>query len=206
VSFGVLHLSSALDDFVAANPAVTFDVGLTDQFVDVVAEGCDLAVRIGQLSDSSLVARRLAPCRMVVCASPEYLQRHGTPKSPEALAQHDCLSYTAAAGPGRWRFVRKKRAHIVQVTSGIVANNMDLLRVLAVRGRGIVLGPTFVLGADLAAGRLVPLLDGYELPELIIHAIYPPSRNVPAKVRALVDFLSTLFGPEPSWDRWRHRA
>ncbi|OJH38884.1 hypothetical protein BON30_21935 [Cystobacter ferrugineus] len=206
VSFGVLHLAAALGDFVAAHPAVTLDIGLTDQFVDLMAEGHDLALRIGQLGDSSLMARRLAPCRMVACASPEYLQRHGAPESPEALARHDCLYYTATAGPGRWRFVRKKREHVVQVTGGVIANSMDLLRVLAVSGRGIVLGPTFVLGADLASGRLVPVLDGYELPALTIHAVYPPGRNVPAKVRAVIDFLATRFGPEPSWDRWRGRT
>jgi DNA-binding transcriptional LysR family regulator len=201
VSFGALHLASAVADYMAAQPEVTVELTLNDRIVDLVDEGYDLAVRIAQLADSSLIARRLAPSRMVVCASPAYLERRGRPHHPGDLADHDCLDYRYQARE-EWQFEGPEGPTAVRVRGRLEANNGDVLRIAACCGAGIVLQPSFIVGADLAAGRLVPVLPGYRVPELAISAVYPHSRHLSAKVRSFVDFLVPRFGERPAWDAW----
>jgi DNA-binding transcriptional LysR family regulator len=201
-TFGVRHLAPAIADYLALCPEVLMDVTLNDRYLDVIEEGFDLAVRIGHLEDSSLIARRLAPVRLALCAAPDYIARHGTPQTPADLAQHNCLIYTYAAAQSEWRFVdgegKEEAAHI---TGRLLANNGDVLRIAALQGQGIALAPTFMLGEDLRAGTLVRLLPAYTPPEVGLYAVYPPSRHLSAKVRSFVDFLVTRFGGEPEWDR-----
>ncbi len=201
-SFGVRHLAPAIADYLALCPEVLMDVTLNDRYLDVIEEGFDLAVRIGHLEDSSLIARRLAPVRMALCAAPDYIARHGAPQTPAELAQHNCLIYTYAAAQSEWRFVdgegKEEAAHIA---GRLLANNGDVLRVAALQGQGVALAPTFMLGEDLRAGALVRLLPAYTPPEGGLYAVYPPSRHLSAKVRSFVDFLVTRFGGEPDWDR-----
>jgi len=201
-SFGIRHLAPAIADYLVLCPEVLMDVTLNDRYLNVIEEGFDLAVRIGLLEDSSLVARRLAPVRMALCAAPEYIARHGAPQRPADLAQHNCLSYTYAAARSEWRFVdgegKEEAAHIA---GRLLANNGDVLRVAALQGQGVALAPTFILGEDLRAGTLVRLLPAYTPPEVGLYAVYPPSRHLSAKVRSFVDFLATRFGGEPEWDR-----
>jgi DNA-binding transcriptional LysR family regulator len=205
LSFGTRHIGPAVADYLTACPEVALEVALDDRVVDLLEEGADLALRIGQLADSSLIARRLTPIRLVLCAAPDYLARRGTPLRPRDLAQHECLDYAYAATPGEWQFLGPGgQRETVRITGRLVANNGDVLRCAALAGAGIALGPSFILGEDVAAGRLVPLLrPGFEPPESALYAVYPHGRFVSAKLRSFIDFLVARFGEEPDWDRWR---
>ncbi|HYC05062.1 MAG TPA: LysR family transcriptional regulator [Azospirillaceae bacterium] len=208
MSFGMLHLAKAVADFLETYPEIELAMELNDRFVDLVEEGYDVAVRIGRLKDSSLVARRLCPARRVVCASPGYLKRRGVPKVPEELAQHDCLVYTNNPQPDLWTFPTTpgptapggSEMRGVRVSTRLSANNGDVLRAAAVAGQGIVVLPTFIVGEDLAAGRLEPVLLDWTVSDQGVHCVYPPGRNLSPKVRVFVDFLAGRFGPVPYWD------
>ncbi len=198
VSFGVLHLGAALAEYAERHPGVGLDMHLNDRTVDLVEEGYDLAIRIARLADSSLVARRIAGTRMCVCASPQYLRRHGTPKSPGELASRDCLTYTYAASGETWTLEGPDGAADARVRTRYRANNGDLLRVLALHGRGIALLPSFIVAGDLKARRLVELLPKYRAGELGIFALFPSRKYLSAKVRTLVEFLAERFRRQ-SW-------
>ena len=194
LSFGVRRIAPALAEFCAAHPALTVELGLNDRRVDLIEEGWDLAVRIGPLADSDLIARPLAPCRLALCAAPAYLSRHGTPRGPEELSGHNCLGYTLS-GAGHWTI--DGRAHPVSGT--LRASNGAALVAAAVEGLGLIYQPTFLVGDALRAGTLVAL-DLGALPVLPIHALMPPGRR-PAKTRAFLALLTRLFAGEPDWDR-----
>jgi DNA-binding transcriptional LysR family regulator len=203
MSFGILHLGPAIAEFARAHPHVTLDLRLDDRFVDLVEEGIDVAVRIGALTDSSLVARKLASTRTVACAAPAYLAERGEPETPEDLAAHDCLIYSYLASANVWRFTAPDgRAIPVAVTGSFRINNGIMLAEAAAAGHGILLSPTFYVGPLLRDGRLRRILAGYRLPELGIHAVYPERAQVPPKVRAFVDFLAQRFGRKPDWEKF----
>jgi DNA-binding transcriptional LysR family regulator len=206
LSFGLRHLGPAIDAFLRDHPQVEFDLDLNDRQVDLLAEGFDLAVRIAELRDSTLIARRLAPVRMVVCASPAYLARHGTPGSAAELADHACLVYSNAPTPGLWEYVDPAgRPGRVQVRARIQANNGDCLREAAEDGHGIVRGPSFILHQAIEAGRLRPILRDHRWATLHAHAVYPRTRHLSQRVRAFVDFLVERFAGVPYWDRCLER-
>jgi len=201
LSFGLLHLAPALNRFLAEHPEVEFDLDFNDREVNIIEEGVDLAIRIGSLADSTLVARPLAPVRMVLCASPDYLERAGTPRTPKELASHVGLTYSNVPESQQWRFIDETgRETSVRIPTRMRANNGDVLLDAAVAGWGIVVSPTFIAYRALAAGALVPLLPGYRLPETAAYAVYPSRRFVPRRVRALVGFLRERFGEKPYWD------
>ena len=195
LSFGVREIAPALAAFSAAHPALTIELGLNDRRVDLIEEGWDLAVRIGSLADSGLIARRLASSRLVVCAAPAYLDRHGTPRRPEELKGHNCLGYTLSDASG-WRF--GDQAYPVSGT--LRAPNGAALVAAAVAGLGLVYQPTFLVAEALRAGTLVALDLGAPCPTLPIHALMPPGRR-PAKTRAFVEYLAERFAGEPAWER-----
>jgi len=202
VSFGLLHLAPAVTEFLNVYPDVSIEMLVNDRVVDLLEGEFDVGVRIGRLGDSSLIARRIAPVRLVICAAPEYLARHAVPQTPEDLASHNCLEYTYFESRGEWHLRDPTGADIVVPVSGrYLANNADVLRSTALAGGGIILVPTFLIGDDLRAGRLVRLLSNYPPPEQALHALYPPGRHLSAKVRTFVDFLVVRFGGEPAWDR-----
>jgi DNA-binding transcriptional LysR family regulator len=175
--------------------------------IDLIEEGFDVAVRIGHLADSNLIARRLAPIRLVLCTSPEYLARYGAPTHPSELQHHDCVVYIFREGHAEWRFVGPDGAEeTVPISGRLRANNGNLLRVAVLKGQGIGLAPTFLVGEDLAAGRLLRLLPDYAPVEEDLAAVYPHRRQLSAKVRSFVDFLAERFAGEPEWDRWRDSA
>jgi DNA-binding transcriptional LysR family regulator len=201
MSFGFLHLAPALPDFMARYPEVELDVSMTDRFVDLIDEGFDLAVRIAALQDSSLIARRLAPIRLAVCASPDYLKRHGTPYTPQDLHQHSCIVNSNIPSAHDWKFLGADGKPIsVKVESKIAINNGDALRVAALGGLGLTILPSFIVGRDLQAGTLVSVLSDYLAQPLGLHAVYSHTRHLSPKVRAFVDFLAERFGPRPYWD------
>lgn len=192
VSFGIREIAPLLPDLCALHPRLTIDLGLNDRYVDLIEEGWDLVIRIGSLKSSSLVARRLAPCPTVVCASPAYLDQHGRPKTIAALKEHNCLGYTLSRGVGvdRWYFERDGKVS-APVKANLKANNGDVLVAAAVAGQGIIYQPVFLVARELADGDLVPLKLDHPTRELDgIYAAYPSVRRPPAKVRATIDFLA----------------
>jgi DNA-binding transcriptional LysR family regulator len=201
VSFGSLHLAPVISRFLAAYPEVSVDMTVDDRVLDLVESGFDVAVRIAELPESSLIARRLAPARHVVCAAPSYLERWGEPRTPADLAQHNCLTYAYSRHGPEWPFDGPGGPESVRVGGNLQVNHGDGLRTAAVAGLGVALLPTFIVGDDLRAGRLRPLLPGHRTRELSIYAVYPERRHLPAKVRAFVDFLVATFAGQPYWDR-----
>ena len=202
MSFGILHLARLLPAFAREHPQVTLDVRLDDRFVNLVEEGIDVALRIGVLRDSTLVARKLANTRMLVCASPAYLREHGTPERPEDLASHNCLVYGWLPSAGVWRFAAANEEMPVAVSGNLRVNNGIVLAQAAVDGLGIVVSPSFYVAELLREGRLRRVLADFRLPDLGIHAVYPQTPHVPAKVRAFVDFLVRSIGRRPQWERF----
>jgi DNA-binding transcriptional LysR family regulator len=199
VSFGASQLTPALLDFAAAYPEVSLDVSSTDRMVNLVEEGFDVGVRIGQLADSSVIARKLAAVRVVTCASPAYLQAAGVPASPHDLAQHEAIIDTNAREPFVWTYGSQADREEVRVHGRLRFGAADACVAAARRGLGITRTPAFAASEDLRAGRLVPLLCAYE-PQLIhVHAVYPHARHLAAKVRAFVDFLAERYAGEPEW-------
>ena len=198
VSFGILYLAPVWAAFKARHPQVSFDVTLSDRVVDIVEEGFDLAIRITQLQNSSLISRRLASARMVLCASPTYLARQGTPVHPSELVQHHILAYSYWSSRDEWAFDGPDGVVVVKTTPCLRSNNGDTCRAVALAHEGIILQPSFMVGADLAAGTLVELCPGYRALEMGIHAVYSSRKHVAPKVRLLIDFLVEHFA-EPRW-------
>lgn len=206
VSFGKGQLAPALLEFAQAYPTVSLDVAFADRMVNLVEEGFDVAVRIGHLTDSSLVARRLAAVRMVTCASPAYLAAHGTPLALEDLAAHEAILDTNAREPLVWVFGPQSDRREVRVHGRLRFNGAEACVAAAVAGFGITRSPAFAAADELRAGRLTPILCNFE-PELIhVHAVYPHARHLAAKVRAFVDFLAKRYTGEPAWHQgWGER-
>jgi len=201
MSFGVLHLGPALPQFWERYPELDVQMVLNDRLVDLIEEGFDVGVRITQMLDSSLVARRLAPNRMVVCATPAYLYKHGTPRHPDDLKDHNCLTYSYTKNPGTWLFRSAGGRQKVPVRGRFKANNGDVIQAALLADCGIAIQPSFIAGDDLRSGRLVRLFEAYEVgEESAVHAVFPANRNLSPKVRVFVDFLVERFGESPYWD------
>jgi DNA-binding transcriptional LysR family regulator len=203
VSFGTRQIAPLLAEFAARYPRTSVELGLNDRLVDLAEEGWDLAIRIGNLSDSSLIARRIAPCRIVVCAAPSYLEARGIPPTVSSLSAHNCLGYTLSQRTpvDRWAFGARGEVS-VRVSGNLRANNGDALLAGALAGQGIIHQPSFIVADDLRAGRLVALTLDHPNVELGgIYAVYLPDRHPPAKVRAFIDFIAARFAPDPPWDR-----
>ncbi|RFU44871.1 LysR family transcriptional regulator [Paraburkholderia sp. DHOC27] len=202
VTFGAMHLGPVLARYLADHPHVNVEVSLSDRYVDLLETGVDVAVRIGRLPDSALVARRLAPCRMVICASPAFLEKNGTPRSPDDLQQAPRLTFSEAVSAGDWMLTDSQgRVHQVSGPSRLSANNTQLLLAAALEGSGIVYGPTFVFGEHIARGELIELLPDYHAAELTIQAVFPSAQHLSLKVRHLLDYLAAAFGDAPPWDQ-----
>jgi DNA-binding transcriptional LysR family regulator len=202
-SFGRQYISPLLPEFLARHPRIRLSINLNDQLLDLVSSGFDLAIRIGALDDSSLVARRLADNRRVLCASPAYLREHGMPRSPEELANHECLLLVGSQGrQDVWRMRdRDGRDVAVRVRGRFESNLGEVLRDAAIAGLGIALHSTWHVCEDLRAGRLQTVLPDYSVATSGIYAVMPQRRLVPPRVRAFVDFLAERFGDNPPWER-----
>jgi DNA-binding transcriptional LysR family regulator len=200
-AFGNQYVAPLVPQFAALYPAVQLALSLSDRSVNLVEDGFDLAIRIAALADSSLAARKLAPNRRVVCASPEYLRNHGTPTSPAELAQHNCLLASDFGATWEYKDPAGKPGS-VRVSGRYVCDNWEVLREWALAGLGIALKSTWDVRRHLSSGSLVSLLPGYSFDsDVAIYAVYPHRRHLPAKTRAFIDFLASSFGPEPFWDR-----
>ncbi|MDR7375937.1 DNA-binding transcriptional LysR family regulator [Rhodoferax ferrireducens] len=199
VTFGILHLAPLWGLFRSQHPQVSLDITLADRLVDLVEEGYDMAIRIATLPSSTLVSKRLASTRMLVCASPQYLAAHGTPQVPADLAGHAVIAYSYWASKDDWQFDGPAGPVSVRTRACMHTNSGDTCRAAALAHQGVILQPSFLVGADLAAGRLVQLLPGYQAMEMGIYAVYPTRKHVAPKVRALVDFLAGEFARPRAW-------
>jgi DNA-binding transcriptional LysR family regulator len=201
LSFGILHLAPLWPKFLARYPEVELEVALIDRVVDIVDEGYDMAIRISRSGTSEHAARKLATSHNIACASPAYLKQHGMPLLPADLKQHNCIGYSYSASADEWRFSDETgQAHPVKVNCSMHTNNGDTARAAALGGAGIIWQPTFLIGADLRAGRLQRVLPGFSLPDIDVLAVYPSRRHLSAKVRVMIDFLGAEFGETPPWD------
>jgi DNA-binding transcriptional LysR family regulator len=200
-SFGHKHIAPLVPPFAERYPKIQLVFSLSDRTVNMIEEGYDLAIRIGELEDSSLAARKLAPNRRVVCASPEYLRRHGTPRTPVDLLAHNCLTTNDLQMTWEYKDPAGRRGS-VRVSGHYACDNWEVLREWALAGLGIALKSTWDVRLQLEGGLLVPVLPGYDFgTDVAIYAVYPHRRYLPAKTRVFIDYLAESFGPEPYWDK-----
>jgi DNA-binding transcriptional LysR family regulator len=200
-TFGALHLGEVVAGYLERHPDVTLEVVLGDRYIDLLDAGIDVAIRIGRLPSSDLVARRLSPCRMLFCASPEFLARHGVPTNVEDLCRAPRLVFSDAVSAGDWTVTGPDdRTHAIDGPVRLEANNIQMLLAAALAGAGIAYGPSFVFGASIAAGTLVALLPDHRTADLAIYAVRPTARHVPLKVRHFIDHLVARFGRSAPWD------
>jgi DNA-binding transcriptional LysR family regulator len=194
-AFGLLCLAPMIQTFMARHPDVHFELDFNDRQVDLMQEGFDLAIRIATLEDSSLIARRLAPIRAVVCASPDYLARHGTPRTAADLASHVSLAYSNIRDPGLWHYRGPDgQPGQVRVPVRLAASSGEFLLRAAIAGEGLLLIPAFYVDEAVQSGQLVSLLTDHHWPELSAYAVYPPTRHLPRRARAFIDFLAERLG------------
>ncbi len=205
LSFGLSHLSPAIDEFLKAHRELTINIDFSDRHVDLVGQGVDLAIRIADLRDSNLQARRICPIRLLLCASPAYLAQYGVPAVPEDLKKQRILQYDIGNAPVLRLQDQLGAEHVVQVRPAIVANNGDFLRDMAMAGHGIILTPSFIAWQALAAGDLVSIMPDYCPPQRSAYAVYPRNRYLSRRARMFIDFLVERFGENPYWDQFsRH--
>ncbi|BCX80952.1 hypothetical protein MIT9_P0530 [Methylomarinovum caldicuralii] len=202
--FGTFHLAPTIAAYLKQYPKVRVDLVVRGGLVDVVAEGLDLAIRLGEQPDSSLIARRLASSPRVVCGAPEYFKKYGRPRHPQDLREHNCLVNWGFEPHDLWRFTDPDgEAITVKVAGNLQANTADPLRLAAIHGLGLVVLPTYIAGQDLEKKRLEPVLEDYEMAPMDIYAVYPHRRHLSAKVRTFLDFLAERLHPVPYWEKWR---
>jgi DNA-binding transcriptional LysR family regulator len=203
VVFAAMHLAPAIKEFLRRHPQVEIELEASDRVVDLVDEGCDLAIRMSDNPSPNMVARKLAPIRWVTCASPEYLERHGAPQTPHDLGSHNCLLYHGLpAGKGYWRYRVNGKEVVPPLSGNCRVNNSEVLLNLARCGMGIIVFPSYMVGPDLQSGRLCEVLADYAVfPNMALYAMYLPNRYLQPKVRAFIDFLLEYIGPEPPWEK-----
>ncbi|HEY3500837.1 MAG TPA: LysR family transcriptional regulator [Polyangiaceae bacterium] len=201
IVFGRLYVAPLVDQLLALYPDLSIEIMLTNRFVDLIEEGMDLAIRVGALADSRLIARRLCTNRRVLVASPEYLKKRGAPKTIDDLRDHECVIFSGFTKPREWKLIGPEGATNVPIAGRLVSNNIDVLTEAAEQGLGITVGATMAVGRSLLSGQLVRVLPDYEFEQTGVFAVYPSARQLSTKVRATVDFLADQIVDPPSWDR-----
>ncbi len=200
VSFGVRHLGPAIGDYIARYPDVMLDLNLNDRAVELAEEGYDLAIRVGQNPNPALIARRLCTVKLALVCSPDYATRYGLPATPEALLQHRTIGYAYSVEGEHWNLIGPDGPRSYPIRPILRVNNGDLASAAAMAGVGITSEPTFLVGDDLRAGRLIEVLPDYPQTQLSLYAVYLSRRFLSAKVRTFIDFLAERFSDEPYWD------
>jgi len=201
LSFGLHHMCEPIAEFNRRHPNVSFDLDLNDRKVDLVEEGIDVAVRIGHLRDSSLIARKIFDSRTVICGGSAYLREHGVPETPGDLEHHACLVYGNLPDPNRWTYRdRSGQQEFISVKPAMIVNSGEFLCAAASRNLGLVMQPTFIAHKAIERGELVPILTDWSWPLTPAYAIYPQTRHLSYRVRAFIDFLVEHFSGTPSWD------
>jgi DNA-binding transcriptional LysR family regulator len=193
LDFGVLKLAPAIAGYLERFPGVRIDADFNDRKVNLVEEGFDLAIRIGAMEDSNLVARRLAPVTFTCCASPSYIARHGEPRTPKELSDHQCITYTYSATRNDWHFEKDGQRFVARVAGRLNSTNGRASVKVAVNGAGIIVKPDFMVEAELKSNLLVPVLRAYTIPSSAVYAVYPHREFLPARVRGFIDYLDGCF-------------
>lgn len=202
LSFGLMHLGPAIIEFQKLHPKLNFDIDFNDRQIDLIQEGFDIGIRIAQLKDSSLIARKLAKVSFIVCASPSYIKQHGKPNTPDELLNHACINYSYLDNPGHWLFRNAQgEEQTIKIPKFMQANNGRFLCSAAIAGLGIYRLPTFIAYEAIAKGELIPILRDYPIPEVNAYAIYPPTRHLSQRVRRFIDFLVERFSGVPYWEQ-----
>ncbi|NOX43666.1 MAG: LysR family transcriptional regulator [Gammaproteobacteria bacterium] len=202
LSFGVMHLGPAIIEFQKQHPKLSFDIDFNDRQIDLIQEGFDVGIRIADLKDSSLIARKLAKMSTVVCASPGYIKQHGAPITPEELVNHPCITYSYLDNPNHWSFINNQGAEkIIKVPKLMQANNGSFLSDASIAGLGILRQPTFIAYESITKGLLIPILQNFSIAEINAYAIYPPTRHLSQRVRRFIDFLVERFSGTPYWEQ-----
>lgn len=202
MSFGVQYVAPLVAEFLALYPDVEIDLQLEDQMVDLIESGFDIGIRIGHLPLSNLVAKRLTPCKSILCASAEYLNQFGQPTRPSDLTQHNCLQYAYFRGGNEWTFTSHGKEFKVMPRGRLVVNNSEAIRRALLEDLGIGQLPTFIVAKDIAAGKLMGVMQEYQLPEHAVYAVFPERKHMPLKVRAFLDFIaSRLDAQNAEWDK-----
>ncbi len=201
LSFGLAHLAPAIEIFARDHPGLTINIDFSDRQIDLVEEGFDLAFRIADLKDSTLIARKISPIRLLLCASPEYIKENGMPKKLADLKQHRFLQYYLSGSSSLKLIDNNKKEHLVKLSAKMIANNGDFLRDMAIAGHGILASPTFISWKALAIGDLIPVLPDFTLPQSNAYAVYPQTRYLSQRARLFIDFLVERFGENPYWDQ-----
>jgi len=200
-SFGLRYIAPLIPEFCNRHPELQLELSFSDRTVDLVEEGIDMAVRITGELKTSLVARKLAPVRIVCCASPTYLARHGTPQRPDDLRNHNCLTYSYAPTANVWTFMREDKEISTQVKGRLRANSGDMSRIAAINGLGITTLPSFMICDEIRSGALTPLLSDYPIPKLDVYAVYLPGARRAARIKAMVEYLWDALGHgNPPWE------
>jgi DNA-binding transcriptional LysR family regulator len=203
LTFGVAHLTPIIVDFMRENPDLVVDLDFSDRAVDLVAEGFEMAIRIGSLRDSSLIARKIVDVRSVVCAAPSLLTERGAPEHPDDLKGWPALCYTGAERPDIWRYRGPDGAGAsVAMQVRLLGSNGGMLRDVAIAGEGVVMQPSFIVHEAVARGQLVPILCDFGWPEIAIYTVYPQTRHLSARARALMDFVRGRIGQHPYWEEF----
>ena len=201
MSFGRLHVAPLIPRFLQRYPKLQIDLVMDDKNIDLVAVGVDVAIRAGDMPNSTLIARKLAPLRQVLCACPSYIERYGMPVTPSELCNHNCILFSYSGDANEWALNKDGQSEVVKVSGSYRVNNSEAILEALLDGIGIGRLPTFVAGPDLKAGNLVRVLDSYHLPNHTFYAVFPEREYMPAKVRAFLDFAVEYFGGEqPYWD------
>lgn len=202
LSFGSMHLTSAIIEFQKLHPKLNFDIDFNDRKIDLIQEGFDVGIRVANLKDSSLIARKIANVSFVICASPSYLKKYGLPKVPEDLKKHQCFAYSNKENPDSWTFADEQgKKQVIKMPKTMQANNGLFLNTAAIHGLGIVYQPTFIAHESIAKGELVSILQDYTISEVNAYAIYPPTRHLSQRVRRFIDFLVERFAGVPYWEK-----
>jgi DNA-binding transcriptional LysR family regulator len=201
LSFGVSHLSPVIAKFMQSHQQIEMSLDMTDRRVDLLEEGVDLAIRIGELDDSSLVARKLAPIRHVVCCSPSLLEKHGPIHQPSDLINIPALCYANLKTPSRWHYQdHEGKPGSLKMTPRMLSTNGDAIRDAAIAGVGVVCEPTFIIHKAIEQGQLIPVLENYIWHKMNLYAVYPNTRNLSTRVRTFIDYMVESFGDKPYWD------
>jgi DNA-binding transcriptional LysR family regulator len=201
MSFGRLHVAPLIPRFLLRYPKLQIDLVMDDKNIDLVAAGVDIAIRAGDMPNSTLIARKLAPLRQVLCASPSYIERYGMPITPSELCNHNCILFSYSGDANEWTLNKDGQSEVVMVSGSYRVNNSEAILEALLDGIGIGRLPTFVAGPNLKTGNLVRVLDSYYIPSHTFYAVFPERQYMPAKVRAFLDFAVEYFGGEqPYWD------
>ncbi|MEH6630948.1 MAG: LysR family transcriptional regulator [Halopseudomonas aestusnigri] len=202
LTFSTMHLGPVLSRFMALHPEVSMEAELNDRRVDLIAEGFDLAIRVGRLADSTLIAKKITQVHHCPCVSPKFIEQNGWPNRPEELSKFPGLMYRTSRSKTTWPFVRPDGTKgNVNIVGRFAANNGDILRDAAEAGLGVILEPTFITYTSILKGTLIPLFADHEWSDNAVYAVYAENRSLPRRVRTLIDFLAREFSPEPAWDR-----